>query len=225
MAVYTTPDGRVVIGTGVTDGNDYHGYNGKRDIVIQLTADGATDDGLNALEYLKAYAINAKAENKPIFPDGTRVFISANGYTKAVEADDVVIDGENVTIGGIAWNGSAWDYSGAGQVASSLPEVDSEDNGKVLTVVDGEWAAANGGGTGGGVLVVTDTDGTLDKTAEEMFAAIIKGIVINKGHTFSIVSEATNVGSNYVFVTTNNGNSMLYLASSASGYPELQSGD
>ena len=54
MAVYTTPDGRVIIGTGVTDGNDYHGYNGKRDIVIQLTEDGATTDGLNALEYLKA---------------------------------------------------------------------------------------------------------------------------------------------------------------------------
>ena len=34
MALYTTPDGRVIIGTGVTDGNDYHGYNGKRDIVI-----------------------------------------------------------------------------------------------------------------------------------------------------------------------------------------------
>lgn len=143
MALYTTPDGRVIIGTGVSDGNDYHGYNGKRDIVIQLTEDGATDDGLNALEYLKSYAENAKAENKPIFPDGTRVFISANGYTKAVEADDVVIDGDNITIGGIVWNGSAWDYSGAGQIASSLPEVDSEDNGKVLTVVDGEWNKAN----------------------------------------------------------------------------------
>ena len=130
MALYTTPDGRVVIGTGVSDGNDYHGYNGKRDIVIQLTEDGATTDGLNALEYLKSYAENAKAENKPIFPDGTRVFISTNGYTKAVEADDVVIDGENISIGGIVWNGSAWDFSNAGQ---------------------------SGGGSGGGVLVLTES--------------------------------------------------------------------
>ena len=139
MALYYTPDGRVIIGTGVSDGNDYHGYNGKRDIVIQLTEDGATTDGLNALEYLKSYAENAKAENKPIFPDGTRVFISANGYTKAVEADDVVIDGENISIGGIAWNGSAWDFSNAGQSGGGgggqLPTPTAQDVGKVATVV------------------------------------------------------------------------------------------
>ena len=171
MALYTTPDGRVIIGTGVTDGNDYHGYNGKRDIVIQLTEDGATTDGLNALEYLKSYAENAKAENKPIFPDGTRVFISANGYTKAVEADDVIIDGSNISIGGIVWNGSAWDYSGAGQVASGLPEVDADDNGKVLTVVDGAWAAANGGGSGGGVLVVN-----LIEDGTELFSGTLPNV-------------------------------------------------
>ena len=72
--------------------------------------------------------MNAKTENKPIFPDGARVWISTNGYSKAVEADDVVIDGTNITIGGIVWNGSAWDFSNAGQ--------------------------SGGGGSGGGVLVV-----------------------------------------------------------------------
>ena len=225
MALYTTPDGRVVIGIGVSDGNDYHGYNGKRDIVIQLTADGVTDDGLNALEYLKAYATNAKAENKPIFPDGTRVFISTNGYTKAVEADDVVIDGDNITIGGIVWNGSAWDYSGAGQVASSLPEVDSEDNGKVLTVVDGAWAAASGGGSGGGVLVVTDTDGTLDKTWQEIYDAMLSGgavISADNPTRANIVAECiheTKIGEYLCFLF----DGVLYAASSADGYPELQS--
>lgn len=133
MAIYNTPDGRQVVGS-VESGNDYHGFNGKRDIIIQLTADGATADGLNALEYLKAYAIEQNKQNKPIFPNGTRVWISANGYTKAVEADDIVIDGENVTIGGIEWNGTAWDYSNAGQTGSGLPTVTSADAGKVLTV-------------------------------------------------------------------------------------------
>ena len=144
MAIYNTPDGRQVVGS-VESGNDYHGFNGKRDIIIQLTADGATTDGLNALEYLKAYAIEQNKQNNPIFPDGTRVWISANGYTKAVEADDIVIDGENVTIGGIAWNGEAWEFTNAGQTGSSLPAVTGEDDGKVLTVVDGAWQPASGG--------------------------------------------------------------------------------
>ena len=130
MGLNKTADGRYIVGQGVENGNENHGFNGKRDIVIQLTADGATADGLNALEYLKAYAMNAKTENKPIFPDGARVWISTNGYSKAVEADDVVIDGSNITIGGIVWNGSAWDFSNAGQTG--------------------------GGGTGGGVLVVRE---------------------------------------------------------------------
>ena len=180
MALYTTPDGRVVIGTGVSDGNDYHGYNGKRDIVIQLTADGATDDGLNALEYLKAYATNAKAENKPIFPNGTRVWISTNGYTKAVEADDVVIDGDNITIGGIAWNGSAWDFTNAGQTGGGdqLPTPTAQDVGKVATVVNNSGTYEYGLETpqsGGGVLVVTITEDNgsyvADKTYEEIVAA------------------------------------------------------
>ena len=174
MALYYTPDGRVIIGTGVTDGNDYHGYNGKRDIVIQLTEDGATTDGLNALEYLKSYAENAKAENKPIFPDGTRVFISANGYTKAVEADDVVIDGENISIGGIAWNGSAWDFSNAGQ---------------------------SGGGSGGGVLVVHHVSGTLDKTWQEIHDAMLSGgVVVKEGQTDVSVVKIVYVDRGFYYV-------------------------
>ena len=175
MAIYNTPDGRQVVGS-TTAGNDYHGFNGKRDIIIQLTADGATTAGLNALEYLKAYAIEQNKQNKPIFPNGTRVWISANGYTKAVEADDIVIDGENITIGGSAWNGEAWEFTNAGQTGSSLPAVTGEDDGKVLTVVDGAWQPASGG-SGGGVLVVTDTSGTLNKTWQEIHDAVANGIV------------------------------------------------
>ena len=173
MAIYNTPDGRQVVGS-TTAGNDYHGFNGKRDIIIQLTADGATTDGLNALEYLKAYAVEQNKQNNPIFPNGTRVWISANGYTKAVEADDIVIDGENITIGGIAWNGEAWDFTNAGQTGSGLPAITDADDGKVLTADSGVWVAANPS-SGGSVLVVTITEDNgsyvADKTYEEIVAA------------------------------------------------------
>lgn len=178
MAIYNTPDGRQVVGS-TTAGNDYHGFNGKRDIIIQLTADGATTDGLNALEYLKAYAVEQNKQNKPIFPNGTRVFISANGYTKAVEADDIVIDGDNITIGGIKWDGSAWDYSEAGQTGGALPPITSADAGKVLTATDsGVWGAQNPIGK---PFIVTltptaqDFSGTMDKTVAEINAAYEAG--------------------------------------------------
>ncbi len=192
MAIYNTPDGRQVVGATVA-GNDYHGFNGKRDIIIQLTEDGATTDGLNALEYLKAYAVEQNRQNKPIFPNGTRVFISANGYTKAVEADDIVIDGDNITIGGIVWNGEAWDFTNAGQT---------------------------GGGSGGGVLVVHDVDGTLDKTWQEIFDAMLAGgAVVQDGET----SVCTVTNAEYFALTETyevSGNN-IYSASSADGYPTI----
>lgn len=228
MAIYNTPDGRQVVGS-VESGNDYHGFNGKRDIIIQLTADGATTDGLNALEYLKAYAIEQNKQNKPIFPNGTRVFISANGYTKAVEADDIVIDGDNITIGGIAWNGEAWDFTNAGQTGggASLPEITDADDGKVLTANSGVWVAANPS-SGGGVLVVTETDGTLDKTWQEIhdagFSVLNYGVgiyttsfIISNGSVYRVVFCHAYSDKGTVYV-----DERVYTASSASGYPELQ---
>ena len=63
---------------------------------------------------------------------------------------------------------------------SSLPEVTSEDNGDVLTVVNGAWAKAPASGGGGGVLSVGTTgenQDTLDKTWNEIDTSLKSGMV------------------------------------------------
>lgn len=69
----------------------------------------------------------------------------------------------------------------AGAAASGLPAVSGDDNGKVLTVVEGEWAPAAGGG-GGGTLIVEVTVGsngeTFNKTAGEIYEALEAGTFV-----------------------------------------------
>ena len=45
-------------------------------------------------------------------------------------------------------NGDNWDYVFCSQLKSNVPEFTAEDNGKVLTIVDGviKWAEVTGGG-------------------------------------------------------------------------------
>ena len=65
-----------------------------------------------------------------------------------------------------------------------LPAVTSDDNGDVLTVVEGAWGKAAPSGGGSGVLVVTATEDadtgvlTLDKTASEIYSAMKSGGVM-----------------------------------------------
>jgi hypothetical protein len=156
MAIFTTADGRQIVGAAQA-GNEYKGYAGRREIVIQLTATGATQDSLDALEFLKSYALYHNSVGEPIFPASTNVFISNNGVTKAVEADEVTVDGANVNIGGCVWNGTAWDFTNAGQ-------------------------SGGGGSSGGGVLMVnaTESDDAIicDKTAGEMLSAYKSGTTV-----------------------------------------------
>lgn len=118
MGVFKTADGRTLVGIGQQDGNEYSGFNGWRDCVIQLTASGATENSVKYLNAIKDYAIVHNAKGESIMPPNLSIWISNNGATTAVQADDIAVDGANVTICGIKWNGTAWDYTDAGKGSS-----------------------------------------------------------------------------------------------------------
>ena len=78
-----------------------------------------------------------------------------------------------------------------------------------------------GGGSGGGVLVVTDTNGTLDKTWQEIYDAMLLGGVSisadNPQRVMNVASVSHNTKANlFQVIVWGDGR---YQASSASGYP------
>jgi len=212
MGIKREANGVWKVGGGVTDGNDYKGVADKKSLLIQLTADGATQESMDNLEYLKAYADYNYTLGQPIFPHDISVWLSNNGKTAAIEADDISLEDGVYTIGGITCEDGTWDFTNAGQSggggggSSDLPEVDSDDNGKVLTVVSGSWAAANPSG-GGGIYWITLTFdendvGTLDKTYNEILTAlnsgllpIVKSVVVEEG--FSSFTTTVLIGLSY----------------------------
>lgn len=73
-----------------------------------------------------------------------------------------------------------WKYTNGYEPYETLPEVNSEDNGKVLGVADGAYALVSGGGGGGGnePLIVNMVYGDtthLDKTYAEIKTALLAG--------------------------------------------------
>lgn len=190
MGIAKKTDGRYVVGVGVDNANDYKGSAAYRDIYIQLTSSGATAKSEEYLTFLKDYAVNANALGEPIMPPSVNVWISNNGVTTAVEADDVSIDGNNYTICGIKWNGSTWDYSGAGQGKSGggLPSYTPADKGKVLTIGEGEGSVTT-------VIVpeqtVTQTEGPIPLTGVDVsgFAVGVSGIMTINGTEYNVTAE------------------------------------
>ena len=91
---------------------------------------------------------------------------------------------------------------------------------------DGTYAEATTWSKGGGVLVVTDTDGTLDKTWQEIHDAMLSGgAVIQYGEApapngVKVISDCMELpGLGYTLIAGNAGDG--YNASSASDYPTL----
>ena len=125
---------------------------------------------------------------------------------------------------------SAWvkTVSNGVYIESELPAIGDGDTGKVLTVGSSgpEWATASSGGSGGGVLVVTDTDGTLNKTWQEIhdadFAVVTWEDATDK-YTRPVSSLYADGGEYGVIVSAPTGTTE-YMASAASGYPEMEGG-
>lgn len=69
-----------------------------------------------------------------------------------------------------------WKYTNGYEPYETLPEVNSEDNGKVLGVAEGQYALVSGGG-GGSVepLIVNATETGIDATYNELKAAVLAG--------------------------------------------------
>lgn len=107
---------------------------------------------------------------------------------------------------------------------TALPEITDADDGKVLTADSGVWVAQTPA-SGGGVLVVTGTNGTLDKTWQEIHDAMLSSgaaIVLDDNTAESVVSVGIEKG-DYSVIVLNVSDSewYTYAASSADGYPTL----
>lgn len=113
---------------------------------------------------------------------------------------------------------------------TGLPEVSAEDNGDVLTVVDGEWDKATP--SGGGLVINIDFEtGALNKTWQEIYDAMKDG---NMAVIFSELEEDGQIVSRDVDIikyatldTTvipneykiETGNAYYFKTNSPDGYP------
>lgn len=84
----------------------------------------------------------------------------------------------------------------------------------------------SGGGSGGGVLVVTDTDGTLDKTWQEIFNAIkSNGAVLvydNPEAAIVLSADSDSLASAYnVYGFDGAGEMISHRAASETDYPSM----
>ena len=110
---------------------------------------------------------------------------------------------------------------------SSLPAVTSDDNGDVLTVVEGAWDKAAPGGGGGSVLLIHNDNNVLDKTFKEIQDASRIGAVIllsdSETQTMHSYLYETNINGNEYQVGFDNG-TMYFITDSEDGYPALNEG-
>ena len=150
MGLNKTADGRYVVGLGVTDGNDYKGGIGKRDMVIQYTEDGATEQSMEYLAFLKDYAVAHAGAGKLILPEGVSVWLATGDKLTAVEADDIKLTEDTFSVGAVSYSldDDEWTF-GTPSSGGIVPTPEAEDDGKVLTASsDGtaSWQTPSGGG-------------------------------------------------------------------------------
>lgn len=121
------------------------------------------------------------------------------------------------------------------QGSGGVPAVEDADKGKYLhaneSTGDLEWATA-GGGSGGGVLVVHEVDGALDKTYKQIVDALhANGVILEWTHEDGsievyLVIDYGNVNNVYLITfhsdsatSSAGGESHYYVAESENSYP------
>lgn len=126
------------------------------------------------------------------------------------------------------YQGQKWEYwKGGGSGGSDLPDVTVEDNGDILTVVDGAWAKAT---PSGGVLVVgmDIATYTLNKTWTEIKNADYPVLVVEANENIkqwmNIVSAEYD-GGLYNITVLDESSPMVFATDTANGYPVLDTGD
>lgn len=175
MSVFQTADGRWIVG-GERSGSEYKGFLGWRDCVIQLTESGATERSIDYLNAFRDYALEHSKLGEPIMPPSVQIWISNNGATSAVQADDMSVDGNDFTICGIKWNGTSWDYSGAGQGSGGGGEGGGS-GGEAALIVHrvNQNPNTRKAQEPGGALRADPTGTWLDAKGEDIMAALMAG--------------------------------------------------
>ena len=120
-----------------------------------------------------------------------------------------------------------------GSGGAGLPAVTSEDNGDVLTVVNGVWdkAAPSGGGVFQVSVPYDDAVWTMNKTWAEIKAAFIAGmsVIVQIGDSaefedqyYAVMGVRKTVSdvSSFIVVINDGSSTYEFIATSADGYPE-----
>lgn len=114
-----------------------------------------------------------------------------------------------------------------GEISMEQYEVRDLPDALAQNLIDAGIVVEIGGGSGGGVLVVTDTDGTLDKTWQEIHDAFVSGSVRIQNGTDTntllnvLAVEYSSKAGEYMVKSapSDNWSPETYVVSSASGYP------